>query len=258
MTEEIKIQLRIEKNHPLSSKKLAEAILSMDSLLNDFCSKNGSGETELKLENVEKGSDILNFFLFAANGVIPFAKETFEAVNACFDFVNNIKNIKNKSVDEIQNDKMLTKTSLNDIETLTKLAENGVSVTINNYEKCIIVDEKTKPLFEQGIATARKIKNFDAVEQKDFYNVLIKMKEVKDSDRIVKDKAVCDEILPNKSVSAEIIDYEAKELINKNPFDNYYLVDLSVNRIDGVIKLYRIHTLHKIIPKEDLKEENDK
>ncbi|KEA46551.1 hypothetical protein CR66_01550 [Campylobacter mucosalis] len=75
------------------------------------------------------------------------------------------------------------------------------------------------------------------------------MKEVKDSERIVKDKAICDDIIPGKAVSTEIVDKDAKELINKNPFDNYYLVNLSVHKANGVVKLYRITALHSIIPK---------
>ncbi len=179
--------------------------------------------------------------------------EALPMINAYFEFFNNLKNIGKRSVDNIKEDKFLTKSSLDDAENIVNLAgQSGVSVMINynNYKDCIIINQENKAAYKHGIATARQIKDFDNMQRHEFKNVLVNMKEVKDSERIVKDKAVCDDVMPGKAVWTEIIDREAKELINKNPFDNYYLVDLSVHKMDGVIKLYRITALHSIIPKE--------
>jgi hypothetical protein len=51
-------------------------------------------------------------------------------------------------------------------------------------------------------------------------------------------------------VPTEVINHSDKELINKNHFDNYYLVDLLAFSVEGNVKFYQVTKLHSIIPKE--------
>ncbi|WP_298789062.1 hypothetical protein [uncultured Campylobacter sp.] len=248
--ENIPIRLKIDKDSPLGLIELSKALLSLNNSIDEYVATScGTSGTKTTLQSVEKGSDVFNMVIVL---VVMFG-EALPMINAYFEFFNNLKNIGKRSVDNIKEDKFLTKSSLDDAENIVNLAgQSGVSVMINynNYKDCIIINQENKAAYKHGIATARQIKDFDNMQRHEFKNVLVNMKEVKDSERIVKDKAVCDDVMPGKAVWTEIIDREAKELINKNPFDNYYLVDLSVHKMDGVIKLYRITALHSIIPKE--------
>lgn len=258
MSENIQIKFRIEKDNPLDITTLATALLSFNNSIDEFvATQTGVSGARTTLQSVEKGSDIFNMVIFAASGVLAIG-EFLPTINAYFEFFGNIKNMGKKSVDDIIQDPLLTPTSLQNLENVVKLADKdrvSVEITSPVFNHCIFINQDNKEAYKQGIATARQIKDFENKEQKYFENVLIRMKEVKDSDRIVKDKAVCDDILPGRAVSAEIVDKEAKELINKNPFDNYYLVDLTVHKMSGAVKLYRITALHSIIPKGKAKDD---
>ena len=248
--EKINIKFTIQKDEPIDIKALADALLALNNSIDEYIYlTQGASGIKTTLKSVEKGSDIFNLLVC---GSLMF-NELLPSINAYFEFFNNIKNISKKSVDEIKNDKLLTKNTLENIEKIVNLAEQkdlNLSLVYNDYKDCVIINQENKEFFKQGIDTAKKIKNYEDKELRHFENVLIKMKEVKESERIVRDKAICDDIVQGKAISAEIVDKEAKELINKNPFDNYYLVDLSVHKIDGFIKLYRITKLHNIIPKD--------
>lgn len=248
--ENVDIKLIIQKDEPIELKALSSAFLALESSIDEYAYiTQGASEIKTTLKSVEKGSDV---FSLVISGALMFG-ELLACVNTYFEFFSNIKNIDKKSIEDIKNDPLLTKTSLDNIEKIINLAEQkGTSITLNynEFKDCLIINQENKNLYKQGIATARQIRNYEDKEQRHFQNVLIRMKEVKDSERIVKDKAICDDIVINKAISTEIVDKEAKELINKNPFDNYYLVDLSVHKIDGVVKLYRITALHSIIPKD--------
>ena len=86
-------------------------------------------------------------------------------------------------------------------------------------------------------------------QSKAYRNVLIDFKAVKDSKQIVKDKAICEAVV-KRAVPTGVINHSDKELINKNPFDNYYLVDLLAFSVEGNVKFYQVTKLHSIIPKE--------
>lgn len=87
-------------------------------------------------------------------------------------------------------------------------------------------------------------------QSKAYQNVLIDFKAVKDSKQIVKDKAICEAVV-KRAVPTEVINHSDKELINKNPFDNYYLVDLLAFSVEGNVKFYQVTKLHSIMPKEN-------
>lgn len=242
------IRLTIKKDDPLDIITLSKALYSLNASIKEYLAKKESfTDLSISLDGVEKGSDVFNLVIV---GVGMFSS-LIVGLNSYFDFFNNIKNIGKKSVDDIKNDEFLTKTALDDMENIVNLSENrDVIINYNNYESCVIINQENKNSYLEGIKIARQIKGVEILEKKDFNKVLIKIQTIKDSDKVVQDRAICDEILPKKIMPTEIINKEAKELIKKSPFDNYFLVDLSVKKIDGNIKLYIVTKLHNIIPKE--------
>ena len=84
-----------------------------------------------------------------------------------------------------------------------------------------------------------------------FEKVLLKMYQIKDTDKIVKDSAYCDEIVKGKAIATIIENKKDKKAIKKDPFENLYLVDIETVRADGEVKLYRVTKLHNIVPNED-------
>lgn len=220
--ENVNIRFATQKDNPIDIKTLSNALLALNNSIDEYiCITQGTSGIKTTLKSVEKGSDVFNLVIC---GALMFG-ELLPNINAYFEFFNNIKNIGKKSVDEIKDDKLLTKNDLENLESillaLTEQKDLSVSIIYNDYKECVIINQENKDAYKQDIATAKQIKNYEDKEQKHFQNVLIRMKEVKDSERIVKDKAICDDIIPNKAISTEIVDKEAKELINKNPFNNY-------------------------------------
>ncbi|MDR1461457.1 MAG: hypothetical protein LBI78_07420 [Campylobacteraceae bacterium] len=250
--EENEIKLTITRDNNISIKDLSLALTSFDSLLKDYLTKNsGSADVQLNLKGVEKGSDIFFMEVVVAASLIPIGSYI-DSVNGLFEFIRNLKDIFKKPVEEIKEDKFLTKTNVEKINNIIEVVENnqGASFQFNTNCQVININPTNIKQFKEAITLIGKIKEYDKEEKIFYENVLIQMQTVKDSKKVVKDAAYCYEIVPHQAIPTEISDVEAKREILNDPFNNYFLVDLYVNRMDGKVKLYRVVKLHNIVPKD--------
>lgn len=251
MNENLNLNIKIEKAQPLDIVKLSQAFISLNDLVKEYVKQDiGADDTIIRLENVKEGSDIFELVVIGAS-LFPVA-DYINSINAFFDFFKNLKSINAKSVDEIKSNEFLSKANTKRIKDVLNIAQKDTntsfSISFNNCSFSITADNVGS--YTDGVKTIEKIKDFDN-DVKSFYeNVLIRMQMVKDSPKVVKDKAYCDEILKGYAVSCEVTDPEAKKEILNDPFNNYFLVDLHTHTIDGKIRLYRVIKLHSIIPKD--------
>ncbi|MCT7549840.1 hypothetical protein N5U04_11160 [Aliarcobacter butzleri] len=85
-------------------------------------------------------------------------------------------------------------------------------------------------------------------ENRFFEKVLIKIYQMKDTDKRVQDSSYCDSIVKGKAIPTIIENIEDKKDILVNAFNSLFLVDIEVVKADDQIKLYRVLKLHNIVP----------
>lgn len=239
--EKIPVKLTINKDEPLELTALSRALLSLNDAINEYAAIScGTDGVKTTLQSVEKGSDI---FYLVVTGAIMF-DQLLPTINAYFDFFNNVKNIGKRSVDDIKEDKFLTRTSLDNIENIINLAgQSGVSVTINynDYKDCMIINQENKDAYKQGIATARQIKAFENKEavKKVFEKMSITLYQTTNTDKKVKFRAYCYE-LSDRAIPILIDDEKLKAEILENPYSYRFVCDLEIHKDEkGKISLYR-------------------
>lgn len=239
--EEIPIRLKIDKDSPLGLTELSRALLSLNNSIDEYVATScGTSGTKTTLQSVEKGSDVFNMVIVLA---VMFG-EALPTINAYFEFFNNLKNIGKRSVDEIKEDKFLTRTSLDDAENIVNLAsQSGVSVTINynDYKDCVIINQENQNAYRQGIATARQIKAFENKEavKKVFEKMSITLYQTTNTDKKVKFRAYCYE-LSDRAIPILIDDEKLKAEILENPYNYRFVCDLEIHKDEnGKISLYR-------------------
>ena len=116
-----------------------------------------------------------------------------------------------------------------------------------------VINANDIPKIKENTSLVKKITTAEELEddRNPFQKVLIKMHKATNTQKVVKDSSYCDSIIPGKAIATLIEDKEAKKDILQDPFNNYFLVDIEISKIDGEIKLYRVTKLHDIIPKEE-------
>lgn len=246
---QIDFKIRLTHDEPVELKTMATSLLSLQELINSHAAKkHGINDTKIYLEKVEVGSDIYSLILQIPAEILPFVAPL-KVLKEIIDIMLLFKDYKDKSLNETENNPHLTPKNAN----LLKDIMAPVIINQNTYN----ISHAGSVVFSIGADDARQIsQNAELIakaEQSEqvraYQNVLIDFKVVKDSKQVVKDKAVC-EIIVNRAVATEVINPNEKELINKNPFGNYYLVDLLAFSIEGKVKFYQVTKLHSIIPKD--------
>ncbi|MBR8461516.1 hypothetical protein KDD93_07630 [Campylobacter sp. faydin G-24] len=243
-------KIRLTHDEPIELKTMAVSLLSLQELIDGYTSKeHGISDSKIYLDKVEVGSDIYSLIFQISAEALPLIAPL-KVLKEVIDIMVLFKDYKDKSLYETENNPYLTPKNA----TLLKDILAPVIINQNTYN----ISHADNIIFSIGADDAKKmtqnaelIAEVEQAEQcKEYKNVLINFKIVKDAKRIVRDSAVCEAVIKNRSIPTEIINIDDKELVNKSPFDNYYLVDLLSFSVEGIVKFYRVTAIHSIIPKQ--------
>ncbi|EAL4509929.1 RloG protein, partial [Campylobacter coli] len=120
MTEEkenivnFKIKIIHEENIELGI--MANSLLSFQKLMDSFISKeHGITQSKIFLEKVETGSDIYSLVFEIAGEVLPIIAPI-QALNEFIELIISFKNIKSKSIEEIEENPHFTKYNANNLK----------------------------------------------------------------------------------------------------------------------------------------------
>ncbi|XUP62169.1 hypothetical protein UXU46_06940 [Campylobacter jejuni] len=122
MTEEkenivnFKIKIIHEENIELGI--MANSLLSFQKLMDSFISKeHGITQSKIFLEKVETGSDIYSLVFEIAGEVLPIIAPI-QALNEFIELIISFKNIKSKSIEEIEENPHFTKYNANNLKNI--------------------------------------------------------------------------------------------------------------------------------------------
>lgn len=251
--QEIIISLKIEKDKPLQLKGLSRAILALNQGIGDFVEQDKAmGKVELQLQSVEKGSDIFHF-LVSIPTLLPIS-ECIESLNRYFTFWENLRKIKNASVQEIKDDEKLNKNSIKCVEGILQIYDIGANATISNSfnTQNIIIGKESVKDFKEAVQMIKDIKHLgDKSEAKTIYpHMMIEFYQTTNTQKDIKHKAYCYDLSPTAK-GIIISDETLKAQMLENPYNYRFLVDLEVYKDEsGQILNYRAFNYHDKIEKE--------
>lgn len=215
--QELLIRLKLEKDSTIELLKLTNAINSLNYSLNACVSKSTGTKVSLELKDVQSGSDIFNF-LVAIPATLIKISDFVEALNVYFQFFNNLKTIKTRSVVEIEKDQDYTKESIKHFSNIIEISNNANVTISNNFNNCHIIIHKGGKEYKEGIEAIKRIKGFENKDPiKSIYeNMMIEFYQTTKTDKPIKHKAYCYE-LSNNAIPIIIDDERLQKKMLENP-----------------------------------------
>ena len=253
--EKNKCSFNITHHHkkPIDLVQMAKSLISFDTIAKDYIQKEyGVRDSKILLKNVKEGSDVYQVIL-DIGATLPAIIEPLKSINEVIDYIKSYLNIEKVPIEDIKNNPHYNAINAQAVKNfISPIEETDSSLTINvegDNNTLFVINSKDVPKMQKNIELVKKIVGED--EQKDIYKkVLIQMHKAINTDKIVKDSAYCDDIVPKKAIATIFENPDDKKEVLNDPFNNYFLVDIEVQRINGEIKLYKVLKLHNIIPKE--------
>jgi len=259
--ENLRIDVRLRHNEPVDLIDMANSLISLSELASERISKeHGLKNTRVMLQGVKEGCDIYQLSFIFASHVLPIV-ESFNTVASFTGYLKNYIGLEDKTINEIENDASLTVNSANQVQTIVKPIENNSSSSLsievyggnNNEINIFQINSEEADKIKKSADIVKQIKSSPAEEKESpaHEKVLIEMHQTIDSDKQVKHKAYCDDILKRKAVATTILNADDSKAILDNPYNNYFLVDVTVHKVNGSPKLYEITKLYNIVPKDE-------
>lgn len=237
---ELLISLKLEKQSTIDLFKLTNAINSLNYGLSDCVYKNTGAKISLELKDVKSGSDIFNF-LVVIPATLVSTSEFIGAINAFFELFNNLKNIKNQSVEDIEKNQNYTKENIKDFSNIVEISNNANVTINNNFNTYKVYMQEGGKEYKEGIGVIKKIKGFDSKKpiKRIYENMMIEFYQTTNTDKPLKHKVYCYELDAN-AIATIIDDERLKKEMLENPYSYRFLVDLEVYKdTQGYIKNYR-------------------
>lgn len=253
---EMELCFKHEKNVDLV--EMANALIALQNLTAHQIGKNdGVRDTKILLKGVRSGSDIFSLVIEFSKDVLP-VMEGIVSVVATYDIIKRFAVIKDEKVENIIEDKNLTPQIAGIARSIVAPIEDNNSsmiFTFNGDNTTLVIDSEMAKSIRNGANIVDKLKGENKKEQAEnrthYERVLIAMHKTTNTDKAVKHHAYCDDIVKGKSIATIIENAEDRKVILNDPYTNYFLVDIEVNRLGDDVKLYRITKLHEVIEKEE-------
>jgi hypothetical protein len=266
MTAEIqdtRLIIKIENKQPIELLDLTKSLVSLAAQFDKFVSKHGdtkeNREAKLYVKEIKTGSVIVELIELATVGVIPFAENT----NTILDFAVYLK----KAITYyLKNEGEKPELSVSDCKDFNAILaptakDNGsqlnVSTTINGNVQLHLhlnsLDANSmQELLKKEIEASKTPDTMHDIKERE---ILIWYQARNDPKSLVGNKA----IVENISEKPMNVIFETDEIKNQmlhsdiNPFNTAFVVDLKIQNIKGIPRVYRILKLHEYFEIDDNK-----
>lgn len=254
----VEFEVKLIHKNPISLTEMANSLISLDNLSKQYISKEyGVKDTTILLEGVKEGSDIYKIVLDVGICTLPLINGT-DSIVQILEYLKSYLNLSKHSTDELIDNRHYNTINAESVKTLiAPIEDNNIdsSMSFNipgNNNNIFVINSNDKQKIHKNIEVIKKLESTKEEDTKEtkYYNKLIKMHKATNTSRKVRDSAYCDEIIQDKAIPTLIENNDDKQEILQDPFNNYFLVDIEVSRIDDEIKLYRVIKLHSIVPFE--------
>lgn len=254
--QDIRLVIKIDNKQPVELIDLTKSLISLASQFDKYSSKFGgskeSQEAKLYVKEIKSGSIIVELVELATNGMIPFT----ESSNTILDFAGHLKSV----VDFFTKDKghkpELSSVDYKEISAIINpIAKDNaskmeVTTTINGGVNLnFYVNSKEASKIQDSCKT--EIDNLKLAQHIDGVNervVLTWYQARSDPKSIQGNKGVIEEI----SERAMNIIFDSEELKEQmlhnndiNPLNTAFVVDVKIQSIQGVPKIYKVLKLHE-------------
>lgn len=254
--ESVNIELCFKHNQDVELVEMANALIAIQNLTAHCIAKNeGIKGTKILLKGVREGSDIYSMVIEYGKDILQIA-DGMAAIAGAFAFIEYFGVLKDKKVESITEDQNLTPQMAQFARTIVAPVEaenSSMTFVVNGNHNHIVIDSVKAKNIREGADIVDRLKGENKKEEEDnihYKNVLIEMHKTTNTDKPVKHHAYCDDIIKGKSITTYIENVEDRKAILSEPYTNYFLVDIEVNRVGDEVKLYRITRLHDVIPIE--------
>lgn len=255
--ENVEVELCFKHENNVDLVEMANALIALQNLTAHQIGKNdGVRDTKILLKGVRSGSDIFSLVIEFAKDALPVI-EGVVAVVATYDIIKRFAVIKDEKVENIIEDKNMTPQIAGIARSIVAPIEDNNSsmiFTFNGDNTTFIIDSEMAKDIRHGADIVDKLKGDTKKDEKEnrtcYQKVLIAMHKTTNTDKAVKHHSYCDDIVKGKSVATIIENSEDSKVILSDPYTNYFLVDIEVNKVGNDIKLFRVTCLHEVIPIE--------
>ena len=257
--ENVNFEIRLVHSEPVDLIEMANSLISLQNIVSSHIGKEyGLKDSKILLNGVKEGSDIYQLALFFGMNVLPFA----DGINTISETIKHIKsylNIDKKTIEEIRDNRHYNNVNCDNIKNFIAPVVNNddnskIEIKIEGDVNAPIVvfnHSDAKKIFENADYVKKIVSNTESIKEEEnrfFEKVLIKMYQMKDTDKRIQDSSYCDSIVKGKAIPTIIENIEDKKDILVNAFNSLFLVDIEVVKADDQIKLYRVLKLHNIVP----------
>lgn len=257
--QDVRIDIRLRHDKPVDLIDMANSLISLNNMAIERISKeHGVKDTKIVLNGVKEGCDIYQLS-FVFSHLLP-VMESINTFASFTDYLKKFSSINEKTVKEIKEDEDISSKNAELVKSIVKPIENNNSSSLsielhtgdNSDVHIYNISNTDASRIRDNAELVTKLKEEAAQEEKEdkhkFEKVLILLHSTINTEKKVKDKAYCDDILEGKSVATIFENPDEKKLVLDDPYNNYFLVDIDVRRMNGVPKLYTVTKLHNIIP----------
>ncbi|MFY4810798.1 hypothetical protein ACOTWH_09260 [Aliarcobacter butzleri] len=257
--ENVNFEIRLVHSEPVDLIEMANSLISLQNIVGSHIGKeHGLKDSKILLKGVKEGSDIYQLALDFGMGVLPFI-DGVNTVNETISHIKSYLNIDKKTIEEIRDNRHYNNVNCDNIKNFIAPVVNNddnskIEINIEGHVNAPIIvinHSDAEKIFKNADYVKKIVSNSESIKEEEnklFEKVLIKMYQMKDTNKKVQDSSYCDDIVKGKAIPTIIENLEDKKDILVNAFNSLFLVDIEVVKADDQIKLYRVLKLHNIVP----------
>lgn len=255
-TNDVKLTIAISNKQPIELLDLTKSLVSVAVQFQKYVKNNGKSREEINaklyVKEIKTGSVLIDLVEFATVGLIPFA----ENVNTILDFANYLKKGFEYFLNNEDSEPAINIEDFKDfssiIEPIAKdrSSQYNISTTVNgDVHVHVTLDSIKANAIQNKIKQEQKklkipISNEDGLYTRQsltFYQARNDTKSKQGNKGII--EAISDKHY-NISFSSDDI---ANEILHgeTNPFETAYIVDVTIENINGKPAIYKIHKFHE-------------
>lgn len=259
--QDVRLILKIDNKQPIELMDLTRSLVALASQFDKHVSKNGDSkenrEAKLYVKEIRTGSVIVELIELATVGLIPFA----ENVNTILDFAVYLKKATGYFLDKSADKPELVPSDYKELSAIINpiARDNGsqlnLSTTVNgNVELHLHLNSIESNAIQNNLKRELEILKLPETVENIYERVIMTWWQARsDIKSKIGNKGVVEEISEKPmNIVFESDELQAEMLHSDiNPFKSAFVVDLRIQNIQGIPRVYKILKLHEYFELDD-------
>lgn len=253
--QDIRLIFKIDNKQPIELIDLTKSLVSLASQFDKYTSKFGDSkenkEAKLYVKEIKSGSVIVELIELATVGMIPFIDNS----NTIIDFASHLKSVAEFFIKGKGNKPELTPSDYKELSTIINPvakdsgSQLNVSTTVNgnvtlNFHLNSLETNAIQNLFKNEIESLKIPKQVDGTNER---LVLTWYQARNDPKSVLGNKGIIEELSEKPMNIIFETDAIQEQMLHSdlNPFNTAFVVDVKIQNIQGVPRVYKILKLHE-------------